>query len=153
MKELQLSHLSKSAKVLISLFLFATTASHIFALLLTYHVTHEAFSSTEEYFYYQQDTRKLLRMSHQHAFAHGIMYLALGGIFCLTRIKEKWKLILIPMPFVGAGLDQTSWWLMKFKGVQWEWLSFVGGTLFSVGFSAMAFIILYEFWVGSQSEI
>ncbi|MBI3013068.1 MAG: hypothetical protein HYY63_05520 [Elusimicrobia bacterium] len=146
MKEFQLTRLPVSAKVLITLFLTAVAASHVFSLLLSYHVTHEAFASTEEYFHYQQDTRKLLRMSHQHAFGHGIMYLMLGGILCLSRIKENWKLFLIPLPFLGAGLDQTSWWLLKFRGVEWEILSYIGGGLFSFGVAAISLIILYELW-------
>lgn len=150
--DLTLGRLPRSAKVLITLFLVAVAANHVFSLLLAYHVTHEAFSSTEEYYHYQQDTRKLLRMSHQHAFGHGIMYLALGGIFCLASVREKWKLILIPAPFIGAGLDQTSWWLVKFKGVQWEWLSYFGSVLFSLGFAAMALIILFELWFAKSYE-
>jgi hypothetical protein len=125
-------------------------ANHIFSLRLAYHVTHEAFESTEEYYHYQQDTRKLLRMSHQHAFGHGIMYLMLGGMFCLTSIKEKWKRILIPIPFIGAGLDQMSWWLVKFKGVQWEWLSYLGAGMYCFGFAVLSLIILYELWFGSK---
>lgn len=146
MKDFQLNSLAKSAKILVSLFLFEIAANHIFSLLLAYHITHDAFSSTEEYFHYQQDTRKLLRMSHQHSFGHGVMYLIVGGLFCFTKVKEKVKLALIPTPFIGAGLDQTSWWLMKFKGVEWEWISYLGGTLFSVGFCSMAFIVFYELW-------
>jgi hypothetical protein len=143
---IHLDRLAISAKILISLFLLSMTLNHIFALLLGYHITHEAFSSTEEYYYYQQDTRKLLRMSHQHSFGHGIMYFILGGLFYLTRTKETWKKFLIPLPFIGAGLDQTSWWLIKFKSVHWEWLSYLGGTLLSIGFAVMAGIIFYQTW-------
>lgn len=152
MNQFSLRRWPVSAKILITLFLAATAANHIFSLLLTYHVTHEAFSSTEEYFHYQLDTRKLLRMSHQHAFGHGIMYLALGGIFCFTKVRERWKRILIPMPFVGAALDQSSWWLMQSKGPGWEWLSYLGGGLFCAGYASLALLIFYELWFGKDDE-
>src|SRR6266700_3029341 len=153
MKEngMMLSRLSVSAKTLITLFLAAMILNHLFAVLLTYYLTHSAFQSAAEYFHFT-DVRKLLRMSHQHMFGHGTMYFIVGALFCLTSVKESWKRVVIPLPFAGAALDLMSWWLIKFKGEKWEILSMLGGSLLSLGFAVMVLGVLYELWLKTDQS-
>jgi hypothetical protein len=146
-----LRELPLSAKALITAFLVSMGLNHGFAGLLSYYIGNSAAGGEKEHFQYK-DIVYLLRMSHQHAFGHGVMYTVLGAIFLLSTLPERLKTPLILLPFLGAGLDLAAWWLQKYAAADYEWLSIAGGILFSVGFTVMSVRIFWELWFSKGEQ-
>ena len=147
----RLRELPRAAKLLVTAFLFSMGLNHIFASILTWQIAHSAAGSAKEHFQYKSLVY-MLRMSHQHAFGHGIMYFALGGIFLLSVVPEPAKSVLILLPFIGATIDLSSWWLLKYAEADYEWLSAIGGTLFALGFAVMSLRIFWELWLSNNNN-
>ena len=147
----QLRHLPASAKALITAFLVSMGLNHAFAGWLSFEIANSAAGGEKEHFQYKTLVY-LLRMSHQHAFGHGIMYFALGAIFLLSSLPERLKTLLILIPFIGAGVDLLAWWLEKYAQANYEWLSIVGGILFSAGFTVLSLRIFWELWFGKGEQ-
>lgn len=115
-----------SVKWLISAFVLFCALNHVFAGLTVYLSTRATAGGVEEYWYYKTAV-DLARMSHQHFFGHGTMYLLLGAVLLMTPLSEKKKCVVVLLPFLGAGLDQLAWWLMKYHSIHWELLSMFAG--------------------------
>jgi hypothetical protein len=115
---------------------------HAFALWLAKAVTHAAGSAQDHFAY--RDLIYLLRMSHQHLFGHGVMYFIAGMFFLATPVRERTKAWIVPLPFIGAGLDLAAWWMLKYASSDMEWLSAAGGLLFTASFLGMALTTLWS---------
>ena len=144
MKDLRVSDFPLSARLLASAVLVFFTGAHVFALWLSRNVG-EAAGSAQAHFAYKE-LIYLLRMSHQHLFGHGTMYFLTGALFLLTDAREKIKIVLPLLPFMGAALDLASWWMLKYGTYDCEWLSILGGTLFTGSFLAMVLVLLRDLW-------
>jgi len=140
---ISLATLPGSAKLLILLYLIAIALTHLFAAGAIWQVTQVTFSGNPEYFRFAKPLH-LFRMSHQHAFGHGTMYLLLGAIFLRTRVPEHLKVLGISLTSLGALADLVSWWLQKYAGPSFEPLSIFGGISFSIGFVLMTVLILKD---------
>ena len=145
-----LPRLPVSARLLITAFLVSMALNHLFAGGLAWQLSHSELGSIKEHFQYK-DLIYLLRMSHQHAFGHGIIYALLGAVFLLSSWPEKLKAAIILTPFLGALLDLSSWWMLKYLAGDYEWLSIAGGIISSLGFAIMTLRILYELWFQEKS--
>lgn len=131
------------AKVAVLFFLIATALTHAFAAGAIWQATRVAYQSNPEYFRYMS-LLQLFRMSHQHAFGHGTMYLLLGLLLAATRAADWVKLLGIALTGLGALSDLASWWLQKFSGPSFEPLSVSSGICFSAGFTLSALCIVRE---------
>lgn len=130
-------------KLLILFYLLATALTHAFAVGSIWQATTVAMSGSPEYFR-RATLLHLFRMSHQHAFGHGTMYLLVGILGLLTRAPESWRVLGISLAFTGAFCDLASWWLQKFGGPSFEPLSIGGGLSFAAGFALLTFLILRD---------
>lgn len=139
----RLSALPPAAKLAVAFYLLATALTHAFAAGAIWQATRVAMTSNAEYFRYMKPLQ-LFRMSHQHAFGHGTMYLLLGALALCTRAGERLKVLGIALAGLGALADLASWWLQKFAGPTWEALSVAGGACFAAGFALMALLILRD---------
>lgn len=138
-----LSRLPGGWKLLIVFYLLAVALTHAFALGAIWQATTVAMSGSPEYFR-RATVLHLCRMSHQHAFGHGTMYLLLGALGMLTRAPERWRVLGLSLAFTGALSDLASWWLQKFGGPSFEPLSMGGGAAFASGFVLLAVLILRD---------
>jgi hypothetical protein len=143
-KGLRMSDFSPGGKALATGVLLFFTGVHGFALWLS-HEVGEAAGSAQAHFSYK-DLIYLLRMSHQHLFGHGVMYFLTGALFLTTQGREEVKTAVVLLPFVGAGLDLGSWWLLKYNARDWESLSMISGTLFTASFLYMVVVSLWQLW-------
>ena len=148
---ISLSTLPRTAKWLITLAIVSFGMTHLFAAALVWQVTTQVDASAKEHFNFKSFA-VLLRMGHQHAFGHGTMYFLTGAVFLFAGISEFWTLALITGTFVGAWLDLTSWFLLKYGSERWELLSMVSGTAYAASFAAMAVIILCRLWLPSFKD-
>ena len=96
-----LSALPRKAKWLATLALTSFALNHLFAVALVWQVTTQVDAGAKEHFSYKS-LPVLLRMAHQHAFGHGVMYFVTGGIFLFADAPEWIALVLFTMAFVGS---------------------------------------------------
>ena len=134
---------SPPAKLLTFLYVMAAGLTHLFAVGAIWQATRVAVSGNAEYFRYMKPLQ-LFRMSHQHAFGHGTMYLATGALALASSGGPRLKVLGIALAFLGAGSDLASWWLQKFGGPSFEPLSLGGGASFAAGFALLAALILRD---------
>lgn len=92
------------------------------------------------------DLKLLLQDAHVHLFSHGVLSLLTGVLLIWTRLPEKWKLILIPLPFLGGTLDFAGMFLVKFVADVFAYLILFAGFLTGISFTIVFFIALYEMW-------
>ena len=88
---------------------------------------------------------QLARVSHVHLFGISIIFLLTGGIFALSAIAAKWRLLIIAMPYIAIWADIGSWWLVKFYSV-FAYVVLLGGALMGVALAAQILISLWEMW-------
>jgi hypothetical protein len=131
------------ARLAVFLFLVATGLTHAFAAGAIFEATRVNYHGNAEYFRYMS-LLQLFRMSHQHAFGHGTMYLLVGLLLAGTRADDRLKVAGIALTSVGALSDLASWWLQKFLGPSFEPLSMAAGACFAAGFALSALCIIRE---------
>ena len=90
-------------------------------------------------------------MSHVHLFGISIIFLLTGGIFALSAIGAKWRLLIIAVPYIAIWADIGSWWLAKVYSV-FAYVVLLGGALMGVALAAQILISLWEMWFKKRAE-
>ncbi len=124
-------------------------------LLSAYALTH-AFSAATVYFntkvfnpstfaYFEaMGVGRLTALTHAHLFAHATMYFILAVLVQFTSAGNFTK-ILAPLVALWAGVfDVFSWWGIKEVSTNFEWLSAINGSAFSIAFLMMSYALLRE---------
>lgn len=93
------------------------------------------------------DLKLLLQDAHVHLFSHGILSLLMGILIFWSQIPERWKIILIPLPFLGGTLDFAAMFLVKFVADGFAYMIIAAGSLMGISFAIVFFISLYELWI------
>ncbi|MFQ5716452.1 MAG: hypothetical protein ACE5GQ_05065 [Nitrospinales bacterium] len=93
------------------------------------------------------DLKLLLQDAHVHLFSHGVLSLLMGILFFWSQIPERWKIVLIPLPFLGGVLDFAGMFLVKFLADGFAYLIIFAGSLTGISFAIVFFLSLYELWV------
>lgn len=93
------------------------------------------------------DLKLLLQDAHVHLFSHGILSLLMGILLFWSQIPERWKIILIPLPFLGGTLDFAAMFLVKFVADGFAYMIIAAGSLMGISFAIVFFISLYELWI------
>ncbi|HXT01227.1 MAG TPA: hypothetical protein VN915_11165 [Elusimicrobiota bacterium] len=140
-----LSSLPRKAKWLATLALTSFALNHLFAVALVWQVTTQVDAGAKEHFSYKS-LPVLLRMAHQHAFGHGVMYFATGGIFLFADAPDWLAMLLFTMAFVGSWFDIAAWFLLKYRSARWELLSQASGTAYAFAFAVMMIVSLFQMW-------
>ncbi|MBI4383491.1 MAG: hypothetical protein HY579_05595 [Nitrospinae bacterium] len=92
------------------------------------------------------DLKLLLQDAHVHLFSHGVLSMFLGILVFWTRLPEKWKIALIPLPFLGGTLDFAGMFLVKFAADAFAYLIIASGTLTGTSFVVVFLVVNYELW-------
>jgi len=123
--------------------LAAFALTHAFAAGSVYYNTKIANPSTESYFA-EIGVGRLLSLSHAHLFAHAAMYFLMALLVQFTR-SDRVARLWAPIIALWAGVfDVFSWWGLKEISSQFEVLSALCGSSFSIAFLLMSFAILRE---------
>jgi hypothetical protein len=92
---------------------------------------------------------QLARVSHIHLFGISIIFLLTGGIFALSALSAKWRVLIIAVPYFMIWADIGSWWIAKYYPV-FAYVVLVGGGLMGLALAAQIFIPLWEMWFGKR---
>ncbi|MEO6624678.1 MAG: hypothetical protein ABIN37_07595 [Burkholderiaceae bacterium] len=88
---------------------------------------------------------QLARVSHIHLFGISFIFLLTGGIFALSEMAAKWRVLIITVPYLAIWADIGSWWVTKYYPV-FAYVVLVGGGLMGLALAAQIFISLWEMW-------
>ncbi len=92
-----------------------------------------------------QSIKSLVRVSHVHLFGMSFIFFLSGGIFAMSRVNVRWRVLLIAMPFISIWVDIGSWWFTKFAPV-FAYTVIVGGVLMGLSLLGQILISLWEMW-------
>jgi hypothetical protein len=74
----------------------------------------EYYRGAEERFLSPRSYQGMLEVSHFHLFAMGMLLLVLTHLMLFVPLADRAKAWLIAVPFLAAGLDEGSGWLVRF---------------------------------------
>jgi hypothetical protein len=74
----------------------------------------EYYRGNEERFLQPRTYQGMLEVSHFHLFAMGMLLLVLTHLMLFVPLADRAKAWLIAVPFLAAGLDEGSGWLVRF---------------------------------------
>ena len=89
---------------------------------------------------------RLSTLSHTHLISHSMMFFILSVIFLFTSIKDRNKIILIVLAYIGILGDVASWWLSKLAP-GFAYMSVIFGAILGITFLFFFFVPLYEMWL------
>ncbi len=98
-----------------------------------------------------QSVKALVRVSHVHLFGMSFIFFLTGGIFSLSAIDARWRIILIATPFIAIWVDIGSWWFTKLRPV-FAYTVIFGGVLMGLALLAQILISLGEMWLWNRSD-
>ena len=134
-----------SARLALTLLLLMYGATHVFAAITVYLDSRVVYATTEEYFRFLKPAR-LSALTHAHLMAIATMDGIVALAYAWTRRSTGLTCAVIATTFVGIAGDIAAWWLTKYVGAGFEWMSIVTGIAFSLGFSIMTVGLLRSAW-------
>lgn len=98
-----------------------------------------------------QSMLALARVSHVHLFGMSLIFLLTGGIFALSEINKRLRLVIVALPFIAIWLDIGSWWVTKYQPV-FAYTVIIGGALMGLALAAQILISLWEMWLKTADD-
>jgi hypothetical protein len=96
-------------------------------------------------------TPLLIQTSHTHLFSQTLIAGLLGLIFLAASIPDRWKAIIVALPFLGTFIDIGGMWLTRFVSPSLSFLVIAGGTLFALGYVLIAALSLRDLWLRKEA--
>ena len=93
---------------------------------------------------------QLARVSHIHLFGISVIFLLTGIIFALSSIPEKWRLLIIVLPYLSIWADIGAWWITKYEPI-FAYVVLVGGGLMGLALAVQIAGPLWEMWFIKRS--
>jgi len=93
---------------------------------------------------------QLARVSHIHMFGISIIFLLTGGIFALSGISTKWRMLVIVLPYIAIWADIGAWWITKYEPI-FAYVVLFGGGLMGLALAAQILISIWEMWFARRS--
>lgn len=97
-------------------------------------------------------TPLLIQTSHTHLFGQTLIAGLLGLIFLFSSLRERWKALILALPFVGTIIDIGGMWLTRFLWPPLASLVILGGSLFALGYLLITVISLHELWLRKEAS-
>jgi hypothetical protein len=92
----------------------------------------------------------LVQITHAHILALPVLALIVGGLFLLTGLPEKVKLLLAPLPMLAMCADFASWWLAR-PFEPFVYVIAAAGAVFGAGLGAQILCVLGALWFGKRT--
>jgi hypothetical protein len=91
-------------------------------------------------------TPLLIQTSHTHLFGQTLIAGLLALIFLFSSVGERSKCVIGALPFAGTLIDIGGMWATRFFSPSLSVLVTAGGTLFALGYVAIAVLSIYDLW-------
>ena len=94
----------------------------------------------------------LVRLSHIHLFGVTFIFFIVGLIFTHAYIRPVWfKCAVIGLPFLGVGVDVSSWYFIKLFH-PFTWVVILAGAMNAACFAVMWLVALYQMWLAKPPD-
>jgi len=98
-----------------------------------------------------QSVKSLVRVSHVHLFGMSFIFFLSGGIFAMSQVDVRWRVLLIATPFISIWVDIGSWWFTKLAPA-FAYTVIIGGVLMGLSLLAQILISLWELWFLAEDD-
>ncbi len=89
----------------------------------------------------------LVQLAHIHLLGFALILLAVGALFCLTRLASGTKTVLVGLLFLSFLGDIAGLNLTRFVAAEFAWMTLIAGTLIGVCLAIMILRVLWELWI------
>ncbi len=89
----------------------------------------------------------LAQLAHIHLLGFSLLLLAIGSLFCLTRLNSGAKTFLVTLLFISFLGDIAGLNLTRFVSPGFAWLTMIAGTTIGICLALMILRVLWELWV------
>jgi hypothetical protein len=117
---------------------------------LTYASVVSYYLGDEERFLTPRTYQGLLEVSHFHLFAMGMLLLVLTHFALFAPLSNRWKILLIALPFSAAAVAEAAGWLVRFVHPGFAYAKIAGFLALESSLAALVILALWTVFVGSQ---
>ncbi len=94
----------------------------------------------------------LVRLSHIHLFGMTFIFFVVELIFGHAYMRPVWlKCAVIGLPYVGIGVDVSSWYFIKLYH-PFAWVVILAGAMMAACFAVMWLATMYQMWLSGPPE-
>ncbi len=90
----------------------------------------------------------LEKVSHIHLFGLAFIFYIVNRIFMHVEMKDRWKCLLVALPFAAIIIDIMSWWLTKFSWPLFAYVVYISGIVMALCFAFQVSISMYQIIFG-----
>lgn len=94
----------------------------------------------------------MAQLSHVHLLSFALILISMGGLTCMTRLSEVFKVLLVVTLFLSFVGDIAGLSLTRFVSDNFAWLTMVAGTLIGVCLALMSLCILWDVWLPAKNK-
>jgi hypothetical protein len=88
--------------------------------------------------------KNLVQEGHFHLFGMTSFFFALTWLGLFTAVPDKWKAVLVGVPYIAIIFDNLSFMATRFLGPQFSYLTALSGAFMGLSFAALWFAVGYE---------
>ena len=112
-----------------------------------YYLGNEATAGAGEEMRFARSLAELLDVTHPHAFSQSFLFFILCHLFALTRVPDRWKIVVYVASFGSVAVDLAAPYLIRFVSPAFAPLQIANGALMTATLLVLLGVPLYEMWV------
>jgi len=93
----------------------------------------------------------LISLAHIHLLGLFPVFSIVGFIFVHSSLPKGWRIVLPIVPFIVFPCDVTSWFLTKYVGFGFVYVTIGAGATFICTLGLMILSSLYDLWLGRRN--
>ena len=106
---------------------------------------------TELVYLAPDDWKELVQVTHAHVFTIPLFSLVVTGLFLLTGLGPKAKLLIAPLPLLATLVELASWWLAR-PFEPFIYLIAVSGAIFGLSLAIQILCVFGSIWFGRKAQ-
>ncbi|HVP12835.1 MAG TPA: hypothetical protein VMV94_16800 [Phycisphaerae bacterium] len=92
----------------------------------------------------------LVQITHAHILAMPVFTVIIGGLFLLTGLPQRFKLVVGPLPMVAMCFDFASWWLAR-PFEPFVYVIAAAGAVFGASLGVQILCVSASLWFGKKT--
>jgi hypothetical protein len=93
----------------------------------------------------------LVQITHAHILAMPVFAVLIGGLFLLTGLPERFKLLMAPLPLITMCADFASWWLAR-PFEPFVYVIAAAGAVFGASLGVQILCVFGSLWLGRKTS-